>query len=95
MDFFAYVLVHHNFKLWMKYFACCHCDDMLFEFLIPIPMSVYLDRTKIFCLMTNSPSVITFPSRTTWCISSNASEGVDFCDNWIIPQLLKDSTNGQ
>ena len=38
-----------NFKSWMKYCACWHCDDMLIGLLIPIPISVYLHRTKILC----------------------------------------------
>ena len=38
---------------------------------------------------TNEAALSLIPSRTTWCIPSNTSEGVDFCDNWIIFQLLK------
>ena len=34
-------------------------------------------------------------SRKTWCISSNASKGVDFCDNQIMLQLLKEPNTSQ
>ena len=35
------------------------------------------------------------PSRTIWCISSNASEGVYFCGNCIMFQLLNVPNTGQ
>ena len=44
---------------------------------------------------TNDAILLPIPSRTTWCISSNSSEGVDFFDNWITFQLLKGPNTGQ
>ena len=44
-----------NFRSWMKYFACCHCDDMLLGMLIPIPISVYLHITNILCFNNQFP----------------------------------------
>ena len=46
----------------------------------------YLDPTNeaIFSLI---------PSRTTWCIHQMRQKGVEFCDNWIMFQLLKDLNN--
>ena len=38
---------------------------------------------------TNEAILSLITSITTWCISSNASEGVDFYDNWIMLLLLK------
>ena len=35
------------------------------------------------------------PSITTWYISSNVSDEVDFGDNWIMFQLLKAPNTGQ
>ena len=46
--YFMKVCYRVNFKLWMKYCACLHCDDMMFGLLIPIPIGVYLHITKIF-----------------------------------------------
>ena len=44
---------------------------------------------------TNEAILSLIPSRTTWCISSNVSEGVDFCDNWIMFLLFKGPNTGQ
>ena len=49
-----------NFKLWMKYCACCHCDDILLGVLITIPISVYLHRKNIFCFNNQFPSSYSF-----------------------------------
>ena len=51
-----------NFKLWMKYCACWHCDDTLLGMLIPIPISVYLNITKILCFNNQYPRSYIFPS---------------------------------
>ena len=44
---------------------------------------------------TNEDILLLIPSRQTWCISSNVSDEVDFCDNSIMFQLLKDPNNDQ
>ena len=44
---------------------------------------------------TNEAILSLIPSRTTWCISSNVSDEVDFDDNWIKFQLLKDPNTVQ
>ena len=44
---------------------------------------------------TNEAILSLIPSRTTWCILSNASVGVDFCDNRIMLQLVKDPNTEQ
>ena len=33
---------------------------------------------------TNEAILSLIPSRKTWCISSNVSDGVEFGENWII-----------
>ena len=38
---------------------------------------------------TNDDILSLILSRTTWCISSNVSDEVDFDDNWIMLILLK------
>ena len=38
---------------------------------------------------TNNAILSLIPSRITWCISSNMSDDIDFCDNRIMFQLLK------
>ena len=44
---------------------------------------------------TNDAILSLIPSRTTWCISSNVSDEVDFDDNRIMFQLLKAPNTGQ
>ena len=45
---------------------------------------------------SNNEAILSLiPSRTTWCISSNVSDEVDFGDNWIMLQLLKCPNTGQ
>ena len=44
---------------------------------------------------TNKAILSLIPSRKTWYISSNVSDEVDFCDNSIMFQLLKDSNTIQ
>ena len=44
---------------------------------------------------TNDAILSIIPSRTTWRISSNVSDEVDFDDNWIMFQLLKAPNTGQ
>ena len=44
---------------------------------------------------TNKSILSLIPSRTTWCISSNASKDVDFGDRWMIFQLLYEPRTGQ
>ena len=44
---------------------------------------------------TNDAILLLIPSRKTWFISSNVSDEVDFDENWIMFQLLKDPNTGQ
>ena len=44
---------------------------------------------------TNEAIFSLIPSWTTWCISSNASEGIDFGVRWMIFQLLYGPRTGQ
>ena len=43
----------------------------------------------------NEAILALIPSKKIWCISSNVSDEVDFGDNWIMFQLLKDPNTGQ
>ena len=47
------------------------------------------------CASNNEAVLSLIPSRTNWYILSNASEGVDLCDNWIMFQLFKEPNTGQ
>ena len=45
--------------------------------------------------LTNEDILSLIPSTKTWYISSNVSNEVDFCDNLIMFQLLKDPNTGK
>ena len=51
--------------------------------------------SPLFTDSTKESILSLIQSRTNWCISSNASEGVDFCDYLIMFQLLKDPNTDQ
>ena len=55
-----------NYKLWIKYCSCWHCDDMIFGLLIPILISVYLHKTNIFCVNNQFNSSYNFS--TSCCV---------------------------
>ena len=44
---------------------------------------------------TNEAILSLIPSRATWCISSNMSDEVGFCEYLTMFQLLKEPNNGQ
>ena len=44
---------------------------------------------------TNEAILSLIPSITTCCMSSNVSEGVELCENWILLQLLNDPITGK
>ena len=48
-----------------------------------------------FTDLTNEAILSLIPSRTTCCISSNVSYEVDFSDNSIMLELLKEPNTGQ
>ena len=89
-----------NFKLWMNYCACWHCDDMVFWLLITIPISVYLHRTNIFCFDNQLSSsynlyincCVFHKCICTWCEHYNI-KSIGRCVCCVYGYILPDSTN--
>ena len=61
----------------------------------PLVVVSVLFMAPYFTDSTNEAVLSIILSRTTWCISSNAPEGVDFCENCIMFQFLNDPSTGQ
>ena len=57
----------------MKYCTCWNCDDMLFKLLIPIPIIVYLHRTKTLYFNNKSPSSYNLSINLIWLVNSSLS----------------------
>ena len=72
-----------------------YASDVNMITLYPLVVVSVLLKAKYIPDSTNEAILSIIPSKTTWCISSNAPEGVDLCENWVMFQFLNDPRTGQ